>query len=124
MREPLLRRLLERLPAAEYLGMSVRQFDGLLAAGLLTRVRLDRRVRVDLRELERLVERAKTQDLAPLARPPPSKRRRPPARGPGKDTRTERPIAKANGTDDSPIPAGSETPETAAALAPTGGATR
>lgn len=53
------RRLLTLEEAADYLAMSENQVLNLIAEGKLKRSNLDRRVRVDIRELDRLIEETK-----------------------------------------------------------------
>ena len=55
------RRLLSLDEAAGLLGLSVHSLRRLIWAGTLPAVRVTRRVQVDLRDLERLIERAKTR---------------------------------------------------------------
>lgn len=52
-------RLLPLERAAEYLGMSENQVLNLISEGRLKPSRLDRRVRIDVRELDRLVDETK-----------------------------------------------------------------
>ncbi len=53
------RRLVSIAEAAEVLGLSVASIRRLVRAGTLPAVRLTRRLRIDVRDLERLVEQAK-----------------------------------------------------------------
>ena len=55
------RRLLSLDEAATLLGLSVRSLRRLIWDGTLPAIRLTRRVQVDLRDLERLIERAKSR---------------------------------------------------------------
>lgn len=59
-RDTTTRRLLKLEQAAEYLSTSPDTLQRLVAAGKLTPVRVDRHVRFDLRELDALVEEAKS----------------------------------------------------------------
>jgi excisionase family DNA binding protein len=52
-------RLLPLDRAAEYLGMSENQVLNLISEGRLKPSRVDRRIRIDIRELDRLVEETK-----------------------------------------------------------------
>jgi excisionase family DNA binding protein len=52
-------RLLPLERAAEYLGMSENQVLNLISEGRLKPSRVDRRIRIDVRELDRLVEETK-----------------------------------------------------------------
>jgi excisionase family DNA binding protein len=53
------RRLISLPDAAEMLGMSIGSVRRLIWAGTLHSVKLNRRVLVDLRDLDRLIEQAK-----------------------------------------------------------------
>jgi excisionase family DNA binding protein len=53
------RRLVSLAEAAEVLGLSVASIRRLVRAGTLPAVRLTRRLRIDVRDLDRLVEQAK-----------------------------------------------------------------
>lgn len=52
-------RLLNSEQAAEYLGISEDQLHNFVADGRLTPVRFDRRLRFDVRELDKLIESSK-----------------------------------------------------------------
>jgi excisionase family DNA binding protein len=54
-------RLLPLERAAEYLGMSENQVLNLISEGRLKPSRVDRRIRIDVRELDRLVEETKSR---------------------------------------------------------------
>lgn len=60
--------------AASYLGISKRQIHNFIARGLLHPVRLDRRVRLDRAEIDRLIERAMHRDLRRGQREPSPRR--------------------------------------------------
>lgn len=60
--------------AATYLGISKRQVRYYITRGLLHHVRLDRRLRVDRAEIDRLIELAMQRDLRPAPRAPSPKR--------------------------------------------------
>ena len=53
------RRLVSLAEAAELLGLSVASIRRLVRAGTLPAVRLTRRLRIDVRDIERVVEQAK-----------------------------------------------------------------
>jgi excisionase family DNA binding protein len=53
------RRVLEIEEAAEYLGCSIGTIHNLVADGKLNPVRYDRRMRFDIEDLDRLIERSK-----------------------------------------------------------------
>jgi helix-turn-helix protein len=80
-------RLLSIAETAVYFGaLSTRQVHYFIARGLLHPVRLDRRVRIDRQEVDRLIERAMQRDLRPpplLRRPGRSVSREIPACSPG-----------------------------------------
>lgn len=56
------RRLITLAEAAELLGLSVASIRRLVWAGRLPVVRLTRRIQIDMRDLERLVDRSKVTD--------------------------------------------------------------
>ncbi|MCL6505766.1 MAG: helix-turn-helix domain-containing protein [Bryobacteraceae bacterium] len=65
---PPARRLLSVKEAAAYLGRSVAAVQHMIESGKLPAVRIDRRVAVDIRDLDRLIEASKT-GKAGAARP-------------------------------------------------------
>lgn len=61
VRQSVRKRVLNVEQAAEYLGCSKDQVSALVAENKLIPVRFDRRLRFDIRELDRLVEESKTR---------------------------------------------------------------
>jgi len=60
-------RLLTVEQAAQYLGRTKEAVQHLIAAGKLPRVRFDRRVYLDIVDLDRLIEKSKDEGLRPAA---------------------------------------------------------
>jgi excisionase family DNA binding protein len=122
--DPIPARLCDVPGAARYLGLSARSTWSLIHSGRLPRIKLGRLVRVDVRDLDALVARAKrgVDVVGPSLRParPPPKGRRALARLSDQGVRDERPTKRDAPHDNGSGTADSVAVGNATSRAPTG----